>query len=95
MEKDVEYFINKEDQIRRAIAKVTLQLSRFSVYAEYINSQCEANNRLWTEEEKIPVRKWNDWHDLKDRLESRLKENAVAYHSMAYRKLGFSVISIK
>lgn len=34
---------------------------------------------------------WNDWHDLKDRLEGRLKDNWSAYHDWHWSQYGFNI----
>jgi hypothetical protein len=73
-------FKEKENSLNRAISKVQSKL-------EYLSKNYQ----------KMPlneVEKWNNWHDLEDRLTDRKKENLSNFYEWHFLTFGYNVYSI-
>jgi hypothetical protein len=96
--KDIQYFIKKEYSLIRALKKVDDKLKYFS---EFANKNFHSKINQLSIEEIKEFRKlfdswnWNEHHDLRDRLNSRIIENSVNAGHWGFCKNGFSIVSIQ
>jgi predicted nuclease with TOPRIM domain len=77
------YFIQKQDRINSAIEKVQDKLKWFSTEAAKIVGN-------WTAENHEQFKDWNNYHDLKDRLEMRRTANYCDYQSWHFNTKGWA-----
>jgi len=69
-------FIKKQSQLNAALERVK---NRLKFYAENTKGNCDFPD-------------WNNWHDLQDRIEDRLKNNYVNFLSWHFEKFQFVAI---
>lgn len=81
-------FIDKQGRLNTALQKVKTHL-------QYLLDKYDSRRIEFKElkdEEKKEVDKWNEWHDLQDRIEGRLIENYQAAQQWHFEKFGWAVI---
>ncbi len=89
-----QYFKNKETSLNLALAKVD---ARLMLYRETADINFHNKFDKLTEEEREQWRrtfnswKWNNWHDLQDRLEARLIANYFNYQSYCFATTGIAI----
>ena len=71
-----EKFIKKQTQLNKALDKVK---ARLTFYSENTTGNCDFPD-------------WNNWHDLQDRIEDRLKNNYVNFLSWHFEEFQFIAI---
>ena len=76
--KNIEYFLNKETQINISILKVESKLEWFKQNKDRLSEEV--------------IEKWNDWHDLQDRLQDRLQDNYCECGNWKFKTYGFLAI---
>lgn len=80
--KPFEHFKQKETRLKKALSKCDAKLNEFKSFAD--------NVKQWTEAEHKKVERWNDWHDLRERIENRLIENYYNYQHQNFITNGFA-----
>lgn len=91
--KDNQYYLDKQDQLNKALKRVTDKLELYksvadrdfhNVYETLTEDRRNHYRDLFTN-----VWKWNNWHDLQYRLENRLKDNYSEYCDWHFQKFGW------
>jgi len=82
----IEQFKNKEDRLSKAIEKVDTKLKQFKGYADKIQGN-------WSDKDREYTKDWNNLHDLRDRLESRLFDNWSEFKTWHFDTFGFNTYS--
>lgn len=76
---------NTETAINKAIKKVEVKL-------QWYNAENAKICGKWSEVEEEYFKRWNDWHDLHDRLIDALKDNYSEYQHYHFNKVGWVAI---
>jgi hypothetical protein len=84
--KPFEYYKRKETALNKALSKCESRLKQFQIFANSVKE--------WTAKEHKAVERWNDWHDLKYRIEQRLIENYYNFQHQNFVQNGFAVYSL-
>ena len=79
----IQNFIKKQEQLKRAIQRVQDKLESFKEEAQKIIGD-------WTDAHREKFKRWNDWHDLKERLKNRVWKNWSEYKSWHWGEYGFN-----
>ncbi len=74
----------KEAILQLAIQKVDIKLDFYSKESEKIQGN-------WSDSDREKFKDWNNLHDLKDRLMSRLNDNYCSYQSFCFRRFGIAI----
>jgi uncharacterized protein YukE len=74
----------KETRINKALAKVNQQLQDFKQESEKIQGN-------WTDADRLKFDKWNNWHDLHDRLNARLMGNYFNWQHQQFIETGIAI----
>lgn len=72
----MQQFIKKQYRLNAALDKIKARLKYYS-----------ENEERWQE-----FKDWNNWHDLQDRIEARLKDNYSDYQCWHFEKYQFIAI---
>jgi hypothetical protein len=80
--KTFEHFKNKEIRLKLALSKCDKKLKEFKTFADSV--------KVWTDYERQIVCRWNDWHDLKERIEYRLLQNYLDFQHQNFLMHGFA-----
>ena len=95
MNKELKKAIEKHNRLVKAYERVNNKLLSFSQIAE---KNFHSKYDKLTENEKYKWRKifkswnWNNWHDLKDRIENRLQDNYSTIKGLEFQINGFTVL---
>jgi len=84
-------FTVKKLKLERALAVVQVKLACFKSTSENMDK----SGTFYTDGQREAILgKWNDWHDLKYRLEDRLRDNWSAFCDWHFDEFGFNAYNL-
>ncbi len=88
----MQQFIKKQQQLNKALTKVQNKLATMAEicqkeFYDKFDSMSDEQKDFWRAE--FDTWNWNNWHDLEDRIVSRLKDNYSNYCSWHFEEKGW------